>query len=280
MAYKKDIKPWLKDNGYTWEDMDNIWNECCEVNKTCKLLSEAGRNWSDLTMHQIKQLPTLKEDTIKKLQEKKEAEEKQAKLEEEARKQKEYYEENFESIMINKIENNEKLSEEELSRVVFDYEIEKFKGENRRWSRTVTSICALNNRLFMIDWEEGLTEYQDNSFCNQPVEVIEHAKPLRIISEVEYLTKDKYNAAMIYEHITADINDLSYSNISNSLERVSCLLHNAQDLLSDNNWLIDNKELAKSTITNIKYIEETLNSTVDSMSKIIMEKRRADEKDD
>ena len=31
MAYKKDIKPWLKENGYTWRDMDRFWEECCEV---------------------------------------------------------------------------------------------------------------------------------------------------------------------------------------------------------------------------------------------------------
>ena len=32
MAYKKDIKPWLKENNLTWEDVDRI----CEIILSCK----------------------------------------------------------------------------------------------------------------------------------------------------------------------------------------------------------------------------------------------------
>ena len=45
------------------------------------------------------------------------------------------------------------------------------EGENRRWSRTVTSIAKINGRYFKILWEEGLTEYQDNSVWDAPIEV-------------------------------------------------------------------------------------------------------------
>lgn len=64
MAYKKDIRPYLKEQGLSWEDMDKIWVEVCEVNWKCKYIAECGKTWSDLSMHQIKVLPTLKKKTL------------------------------------------------------------------------------------------------------------------------------------------------------------------------------------------------------------------------
>ena len=39
------------------------------------------------------------------------------------------------------------------------------------WSRTITSYIQLRERWFEIQWEEGLTEMQENSYYDQPVEV-------------------------------------------------------------------------------------------------------------
>lgn len=170
MAYKKDIKPFLKENGYTWEDMDRFWSECCEVNWKCKMISEAGKNWSDLTMYQIEQLPTLKETTLAQIKQKEEDEKKKAKEEKRKQDEKKYYEEHFEEILVKKIDAGEPLTESELSDMR-DFSIERDYGENRRWQRSVYDICMMCDRYFALTWEEGLTESQENEFFEQPYEV-------------------------------------------------------------------------------------------------------------
>lgn len=182
MAYKKDIKPWLKDNNYTWEDMDKFWNECCEVNWKCKMIKKSGKAWNDMTMYQIQQLPTLKETTLQQIKQKEEDEKLKLEEEQKAKEAKEYYWDHFDEIMVKKIDSGENLTEEELRTVVFETnEIELNKGENRRWSRSNSSVVEMCGRFFKLVWEEGLTEYQENQFYNQPYEVEKHTYEKTII---------------------------------------------------------------------------------------------------
>ena len=158
--------------GYTEADMQKFWDECIPINHKIRMLSNAGLNWTDLCIWQIEQLPTLKEVTIKQLEEK----EKAAKEEEEAKQrqeeQREYYEAHFDEIMVQKIDNNEKLTEDELKALVWEYNnVARIEGENRRWSRTVRSVIKLCGRYFEIMWEQGLTENQEDQFFEQPYEV-------------------------------------------------------------------------------------------------------------
>lgn len=76
----------------------------------------------------------------------------------------------FEKVLLEKIDKGEKLNESEIQDLI-EYEFERKHGENRRWTRTVTSIIELGDRYFSINWEEGLTEYQENMYYNQPIEV-------------------------------------------------------------------------------------------------------------
>ena len=76
----------------------------------------------------------------------------------------------YEEKLLLKIDNGEELNESELSELSSEH-VDKIEGENRRWSRSVTSIVQLGERYFSIDWEEGLTEMQENEYDNQPVEV-------------------------------------------------------------------------------------------------------------
>ena len=177
MAYKKDIKPWLKEVGLTWEDMDNIWKEVCEVNWKCKMLADSMKSWSDLTMHQIKQLPTLKETTLKQLKEKEEREALEATQKADEAKAEEYYWEHFEEIMLAKIDKGEALTKEELRELVFEYDHETSdNGSKLRWTQPKRTIVKLDNRYFRINWQEALTEMQENEFGNQPVEVEQYEK--------------------------------------------------------------------------------------------------------
>lgn len=153
--------------GFTEAEMQEFWDECIPVNHKIANLSKAGYNWTNLSLWQIGQLPTLKEKTLKE----KEKQEKKEKKEKEAAEKKKYYEENFKDIILQKIDSGDDLTETELERLVFDNEIERIIGENDRWTRPIESIIKLCDRYFKICWEEGLTENQTNQFFDQPYEV-------------------------------------------------------------------------------------------------------------
>lgn len=73
-----------------------------------------------------------------------------------------------------KIYNGEHLTERELRAAVFECdEVTTEYGENLRWSRSASTIIKIKDKLFCIEWEEGLTECQDNYFEEQPYEVEE-----------------------------------------------------------------------------------------------------------
>ena len=77
----------------------------------------------------------------------------------------------WELELLAKIDNKEKLTESEISDLVAECEVEVKYGQNRRWSRSATTISKLGDRYFRIEWENGLTENQPNYFNNQPIEV-------------------------------------------------------------------------------------------------------------
>ena len=175
------LKKWLKENGYTEEQMQAYWDELIEINSTVRALHRSGLNWDQTNLSIISQLPTEKERTLKVLEERKHKEEQEKIEREKAEAAKKYYENNFESIIINKIDSHEDLTEKEISRLVFNYDIENTYGENRRWTRSVSTIIRLGDRYFCIEWEEGLTECQTNEYFEQPYEVEEHEYEKTII---------------------------------------------------------------------------------------------------
>lgn len=42
-----------------------------------------------------------------------------------------------------------------------------------RWTQDVEAIIEVKDKLFCIDFRQGLTEYQENEYDNQPYEVVE-----------------------------------------------------------------------------------------------------------
>lgn len=83
---------------------------------------------------------------------------------------------NFERELIDKIDNGERLTEIELSTFVWEIGkvVDRTKHVARRWQQTVTVIKQVDDRFFSIDYEEGLTECQENSYFEQPQEVTKH----------------------------------------------------------------------------------------------------------
>ncbi|MDF2590528.1 MAG: hypothetical protein K0S41_4371 [Anaerocolumna sp.] len=81
----------------------------------------------------------------------------------------------YEVKMLEKIDSGVMLTERELKELCFEYnEVDRIEGDNRRWCRSVKSIIKFGERYFALDWQEGLTECQENEFCSQPYEVEEN----------------------------------------------------------------------------------------------------------
>lgn len=104
--------------------------------------------------------------------------------------------EEFESKLKNKT-----FTEEELQELIQDYlftnqgdKIEYeivdtiYDDELNRWSRNAQTIIKYKNKYYSILWEEGLTEYQDNEFYEQPYEVI---KKTKVIEQDYWISTDK-----------------------------------------------------------------------------------------
>lgn len=186
----------LKILGYTEADMQRFWDECIPINSNIKMLSNLGMNWTDLCAWQIRQLPTLKEATLKQLEEDNKAKELEEETKRKEKEQKEYYAEHFDEIMVHKIDNNEPLTEDELKALVYENynvsrsqgEVARMIGDNRRWTRTVSSVIELCGRYFEIDCEQGLTESQENEFLEQPYEVELHTSE-KIMEVHEWVRK-------------------------------------------------------------------------------------------
>lgn len=96
---------------------------------------------------------------------------------------------------------NKTFTEEELQELVQDYlftnqgdRIEYeiidtiYDDELNRWSRNVQTIIKYKNKYYSILWEEGLTEYQDNEFYEQPYEVI---KKTKVIEQDYWISPDE-----------------------------------------------------------------------------------------
>lgn len=71
--------------------------------------------------------------------------------------------------------------------LALEFDIERIVGDNRRWQREVRSICELGDRAFAVDWQEGLTECQENEFWEQPYEVVkkEHEETIKVTEWVK-----------------------------------------------------------------------------------------------
>lgn len=99
----------------------------------------------------------------------------------------------YEKDLLVKIDKGENLVKEELKMMALEFDIEQISGDNRRWQREVRSICQLGDRTFAVDWQEGLTECQENEFYNQPIEVIknEYEKTVKVTEWIKKVEVDE-----------------------------------------------------------------------------------------
>lgn len=93
-------------------------------------------------------------------------------------------ENSFEREMLEKIVKGERLTERELSTLVYEgEEIDEIEGEDTRWTRCMTTVINLCGKNVAIDWQKGLTECQENEFYDQPYFV---EKKERVVTVVDW----------------------------------------------------------------------------------------------
>lgn len=95
----------------------------------------------------------------------------------------------MEETLKQKLLNNEELTSEEVEKLVLEYEYDLIEGEDRRWSRTNETIIEIDGRYFSVEWEKGLTEYQENEYYSQVA--VEVEKKERIITQTYWEKKEK-----------------------------------------------------------------------------------------
>ena len=97
---------------------------------------------------------------------------------------------NFESWIYKKILNHQfnDITKNDIKSLVWNYEVKKIEGDSGRWTKSVQSICEICNVLVAVDWEEGLTEMQENEFYDPPYFV----KPIeRVVTITDYKKCDE-----------------------------------------------------------------------------------------
>ena len=79
-----------------------------------------------------------------------------------------------EDYFLNKYDNHIEFEPQDYQRLVYEYELpeETRYGEPRRWSRWAVSICKLKDRYFKVDWDQGLTEMQEDEFYDSTIEEV------------------------------------------------------------------------------------------------------------
>ena len=95
------------------------------------------------------------------------------------------YEKEFLEGIVEKIDSGTEISEYDLKELACEFSEDVWKGENRRWLRSVKSVFEFDSRFFIIEWEEPLTEMQEAEFYNQPYEV-KKVTTQKTIDVVEY----------------------------------------------------------------------------------------------
>lgn len=84
-----------------------------------------------------------------------------------------------------KLKSGEKLSEGEIKTLVYDgVEVDEVEGGSGRWTQHIQTIIDIDGDLWAIDWNRGLTEYQENEFYNQPYRVVKQERQVVITEYV------------------------------------------------------------------------------------------------
>ena len=75
---------------------------------------------------------------------------------------------------LNKYDRGEKFSDREKQELIWDWpEVDRIEGDSGRGDKSVAVVIDAGDRYFMIDYQEGLTEYQENYYSDGEVVEVE-----------------------------------------------------------------------------------------------------------
>lgn len=84
--------------------------------------------------------------------------------------------------ILEKIDSGYVFEEREIEKLVYSGKVvDNQYGDNNRWTRWVYTIIQLEDRFFGIDWEEGLTESQEDLFYETSLEEVEEFEEVKVI---------------------------------------------------------------------------------------------------
>ena len=67
------------------------------------------------------------------------------------------------------IDNHYDFDKEDIKMLIECCEINRISHEPHRWTRLVNSICKIHDRYFIVEWDQGLTEYQENIYDDSTI---------------------------------------------------------------------------------------------------------------
>ena len=191
MATKKEFKDFLKRNNLTYDQLMDIYRDIALTNSlVANLLYISKVKIEDLRIDLLEQILPQKEKDLQRIEEEKIEQERIEKERCEKEKSEVVKMSRFEDDVLEGIDNGDIFGEDDLNKIIDEFEIHRDDGENNRWTRNVTSIVEICGRFFSINWQEGLTENQMNSYYYQPVEVEKHEYE-KTIKVVEWIEKTK-----------------------------------------------------------------------------------------
>jgi len=76
-----------------------------------------------------------------------------------------------------------KLTSDEVRFLVWECDVETEEGENRRWSRSNSTVVEKDGKFYSVYWEQGLTEMQDNDYPAQTATEVEQIEETVIIKK-------------------------------------------------------------------------------------------------
>lgn len=78
---------------------------------------------------------------------------------------------NIDKSIEEKLQDGDRLTESEIENLRWDYpEVYEEEHDSGRWTAFMTTVVDVNGKKYAIDWQRGLTEYQENIYDEQPYE--------------------------------------------------------------------------------------------------------------
>ena len=95
--------------------------------------------------------------------------------------------ENFEGFteeyFIFLLENEIPFDKEDFCEMIDRFEFQRVVGELCRWTRIIHSICKIKNKYYDINWEQGLTEHQEDLYDDSAIIEVKFIDTERTIIE-------------------------------------------------------------------------------------------------